>query len=46
MIAKDIDQNRQIVQLKKLLKKTQALPQVQDLSTETIEAEVEEVQNK
>jgi hypothetical protein len=46
MNAKGKDQNRQIEQLQKLLKKTQKLPQVQELSEETIAAEVEEVQNK
>jgi hypothetical protein len=46
MKAKDNEQNRQSEKLKKLLKKTQALPQLQELSEETIEAEVEDVQNK
>jgi len=45
MNTKDKDKNLQVEQLKKLFKKTQALPQVQDLSEEAINAEVEKVRD-
>lgn len=46
MDSKDNDRNRQVKELKELLKRTQALPQMQEVSEEEIEAEVEEVRKQ
>lgn len=46
MESKQSDTTGKVKELQELLKKTQALPQVQELSEKIIEAEVEEARNK